>query len=447
MKNTITIALLFISIVTNSQVKIKNDSVKIDDKFIKIRSIPSDKCHIDYYVYSSNSVLLRKCRCLSLKRKIKGTELYNYIARGVLLKDGPSIEFYPNGNYKEIYRYDENKNAFPWSYYSVNGKLCKTYTCDSENYKWVYQFYDNNEKIYKQTEFSFTPAGTYVEMETYYYKSGIKKSEISYNGLHKLDGISKFYSTDGFVERIETFGNNKSIACQSYSRGKNTTCDKLIDSLYLGYPNFEIEKKITNLKEKLAPYWNKDSAIIFSFTYNPDNSIEFIQLDSLAGEDVKSKIRQWILENRWINEKQLGVNKATTMNFVLQNRTSDVFIERNNKSMFDSLSIYTISDEPSNYIAPSFPGGEKALYDFIQKTLVYPKDVISLNTATVYVKFTVDTNGSLCNFEIVGGEFYKALDDEAMRVASLIPNWIPGSKYGRPVSISFTLPISFLGTH
>jgi protein TonB len=36
-----------------------------------------------------------------------------------------------------------------------------------------------------------------------------------------------------------------------------------------------------------------------------------------------------------------------------------------------------------------------------------------------------------------------ALDKEAIRVVSSMPNWIPGRQKGKPVRVKYTLPITF----
>ncbi|MFI5204754.1 MAG: energy transducer TonB, partial [Flavobacteriales bacterium] len=39
--------------------------------------------------------------------------------------------------------------------------------------------------------------------------------------------------------------------------------------------------------------------------------------------------------------------------------------------------------------------------------------------------------------------FYTDCDNEAIRVVSLMPNWKPGTKNGKPADVEMTLPIAF----
>ncbi len=93
---------------------------------------------------------------------------------------------------------------------------------------------------------------------------------------------------------------------------------------------------------------------------------------------------------------------------------------------------------------PSFPGGEDALRKFIAKSIKYP--VIAQENGVqgkVYVTFVVDKDGSVTNAKIARG-VDPSLDKEALRVVNGLPKWVPGKQGGKPVKVSFTVPISFV---
>ena len=92
---------------------------------------------------------------------------------------------------------------------------------------------------------------------------------------------------------------------------------------------------------------------------------------------------------------------------------------------------------------PEFPGGELALRQFIANTVKYP--VIAQENGIqgrVYVTFVVDADGSVSNPKIARG-VDPSLDKEALRVVSLLPKWKPGMQRGKPVRVSYTVPINF----
>nr|MBD3623195.1 TonB family protein [Sunxiuqinia sp.] len=93
---------------------------------------------------------------------------------------------------------------------------------------------------------------------------------------------------------------------------------------------------------------------------------------------------------------------------------------------------------------PEFPGGELALRKFIANAIKYP--VIAQENGIqgkVYVNFVVDTDGSITNARIARG-VDSSLDKEALRVVNTLPRWKPGQQRGKPVKVSYTVPINFV---
>jgi protein TonB len=92
---------------------------------------------------------------------------------------------------------------------------------------------------------------------------------------------------------------------------------------------------------------------------------------------------------------------------------------------------------------PEFPGGIPAMLKFIGENLDYP-DVAVENriSGKVILKFAVWTDGSISRIEILKGAD-SSLNDEAMRIVKLLPQFKPGKQNGVPVPVWFTLPIVF----
>ncbi len=93
---------------------------------------------------------------------------------------------------------------------------------------------------------------------------------------------------------------------------------------------------------------------------------------------------------------------------------------------------------------PEFPGGELALRKFIANAIKYP--VIAQENGIqgkVYVNFVVDKDGSVQSARIARG-VDASLDKEALRVVNNLPKWKPGKQRGKPVRVSYTVPISFV---
>lgn len=93
---------------------------------------------------------------------------------------------------------------------------------------------------------------------------------------------------------------------------------------------------------------------------------------------------------------------------------------------------------------PEFPGGELALRKYIGNSIKYP--VIAQENGIqgkVYVTFVVGKDGSVYNASIARG-VDPSLDKEALRVVNGLPKWKAGKQRGKPVNVSYTVPINFV---
>ena len=92
---------------------------------------------------------------------------------------------------------------------------------------------------------------------------------------------------------------------------------------------------------------------------------------------------------------------------------------------------------------PEFPGGELALRKYIAENVRYPEMAKENDIqGTVYVRFVVDTDGSVKNVEVIRG-VDQLLDKEAIRVVQSLPKWKPGKQRGKAVKVSHSVPIKF----
>ena len=93
---------------------------------------------------------------------------------------------------------------------------------------------------------------------------------------------------------------------------------------------------------------------------------------------------------------------------------------------------------------PEFPGGMKALMKYLQDNIEYPRVSRDNNSqGRAFIRFVVNTDGSIQGVEVLktSGDMY--LDKEAVRVVSGMPKWKPGRQSGKAVRVYFTLPVVF----
>lgn len=90
-----------------------------------------------------------------------------------------------------------------------------------------------------------------------------------------------------------------------------------------------------------------------------------------------------------------------------------------------------------------YEGGHEALVAFIYSNIRYPEAAIEKGIeGKVYVRFTVNEDGSISDIEVVRPA-HPLLVEEAVRLISIMPNWIPGIYKGQNVPVKVSLPITF----
>ena len=94
-------------------------------------------------------------------------------------------------------------------------------------------------------------------------------------------------------------------------------------------------------------------------------------------------------------------------------------------------------------IQPAYPGGEKALFEYLANNIKYPKKALDNGIdGTVYVQFTIDKDGSVTDVKVLRG-IGGGCNEEALRLIKSMPNWTPGTQQDIPVKVKYALPIKF----
>jgi TonB family protein len=98
-------------------------------------------------------------------------------------------------------------------------------------------------------------------------------------------------------------------------------------------------------------------------------------------------------------------------------------------------------------VDPSYTGGQDELEKFLKNNLNYPKEAQENNIeGTVFVDFVINENGDVRDVvasDVVGEDVDLSLKEEAVRVVAAMPRWNTGMQHGKPVDVSFSIPITF----
>lgn len=106
----------------------------------------------------------------------------------------------------------------------------------------------------------------------------------------------------------------------------------------------------------------------------------------------------------------------------------------------------TEADEMKPDFLPQFPGGEAEIFHLLAQEIKYPaeaaKDKIQ---GKGVVTFVVNTDGTTSDYQIKKSTGNELLDNEAIRACKAVfgEGWIPGKKDGKPVAVTYAMPVSF----
>jgi TonB family protein len=167
------------------------------------------------------------------------------------------------------------------------------------------------------------------------------------------------------------------------------------------------------------------------------------------------------MEGNYINDREEGTwnlyyDSSTNLHAVINYKQGDT---KNLKSYYksgklkrDETDDFTGAagkcyDENGNDI-PFTPFSEMPeptidISSFLQQNLAYPHDAREADIqGRVIVSFVVDELGNITAVQIYRG-VHPLLDKEAIRVVKAMPKWKPAKLDGRPVKVSYNLPITF----
>ena len=92
---------------------------------------------------------------------------------------------------------------------------------------------------------------------------------------------------------------------------------------------------------------------------------------------------------------------------------------------------------------PQFPGGDKALVDFLDANLKYPEEAQKQKwEGKTLIAFTVNEDGVISNVRVLKSSWL-SLDTEALRIVKMMPKWIPANENGTNKKEMVVLPITF----
>ena len=314
-------------------------------------------------------------------------------------------------------------------YYDEYGTIVKTIVYKEEKIVSQIFFYSNGQKQ------SSVPGIDILNGE---YKLWHPNGQLSFSGYYK-DNLK-----NGDFEQFDESG--ASIKKGIYNEGKLISGEPVVADLI--YPNPDVPAKFALGEEGFNEYLTKKAAgpnatkIIFNnkkfvlyITFDKTGKMTDIKNSTMANNEETESIKL-ILKNCPAFSPALaeGLPVRSRQRFVIQ-----ISRERVKLNSESEEKIYTEVEE-----MPKFPGGDKALLNFLASKVIYPRDAsFSKIQGKVVVAFIIDIEGNVTEPRILRS-VHPSLDAEALRVVTNMPKWTPGKQDGKPVSVGLTIPVSFM---
>ena len=190
--------------------------------------------------------------------------------------------------------------------------------------------------------------------------------------------------------------------------------------------------------------------------YNEDGSYIKCEttdaLDPISGEPRKkisiSTFNADGSPNQHFSMKEVGM-QGDTITYNIEPFTLALSDGHDTKISSDNLKIRVVSQQDRDSIyniveqMPEFPGGVAEMMTYLSGNIKYPEEAKDKGiSGRVFIGFVVEKDGSVNQVKVMKG-IGGGCDDEAVRVVKAMPKWKPGMQKGKPVRVSYMLPISF----
>jgi len=225
----------------------------------------------------------------------------------------------------------------------------------------------------------------------------------------------------------------------------------LLFRLSYGQDTLYLDNSFKNASKANATYFEIIKPIIDGFE-DKLYTAQKVLLSDVSYKDKDLKVRNGLATNyyengnkdsegSYINNKRVGTWKF----YFDSGKISAIAEFKNDKSVKESY--YDILGKPVKdstiaFHEPTFNGGIQAVYKYVGANFKYPKDLPTNIHGKLSVGFTITREGHIADVHI-STSLNEKLDQEAIRVVSEMPYWIPGVLFNRPVDVRYLIPLSF----
>ncbi|QGY46332.1 TonB family protein [Maribellus comscasis] len=432
--------------------------VIVGNRVLKTEPHPSFEYKIIVKLYDIKSRgLVEQWTFINRAEEITPANFNQLLKEGKIIPDGKHLLFHPNlkvmleENFSSGFKtgkiigyYESGEVKFKGNQnLALNGKLTHYY---------------KNGNLKKEENFK---GGILSGKTISYFPNGNIKSKAEFQNL-LLNGKYTSYHENDLVKRKATFEMGKAVHEKCFDEShEKIACKEFVVAPRFTEEKYNFKTELRKLDLHFHSGQTDTSYLEINLKVEPSGTVSLEGLNFGRKEELSPYLKQWLTElprlkpatidgnpipcylqlgvpvtgNKMLFESEPDSYTTTFRDFGTQENITTFHQEYRNLA---NEQVFIIVDN-----MPQFPGGEKALRNFISLNIRYPELAQKSRVqGKIYVTFVIDSKGRPGNVKI-SKSVHPLLDAEAIRVIKEMPDWKPGSQKGKPVNVSYTVPINF----
>ncbi|MFI1771885.1 energy transducer TonB [Thalassobellus citreus] len=324
--------------------------------------------------------------------------------------DGPYKEYHKNSQLRKVGAYKNDKKVGIWKHYFDNGNLHKRYLHDSKGkFTGIEEIYSKKGTLLSDTK--QTETGSLITKK--FYESGELFAEYDVvsakrNNWFFKEGNYKEYYKNGVlkIESLYTKNELYGVWKQYYETGEKEWEVEYTE----GYKQGVYKQFYKNKKLKTLGFHDLDLKSGIEKRY-----------DSEGNETHSLKYKKGILKNaaKFSNITSVNIPDGTILR----------------------VPIFPGCNLPGNYLKRNCMSQKIGTFVSEKFNKSFAPDLGLAGKQRINVIFKIDKTGKVVGIRARAN--HRALEAEAIRVISLLPKMVPGSQYGKPVNVPYSMPIIF----
>lgn len=145
-----------------------------------------------------------------------------------------------------------------------------------------------------------------------------------------------------------------------------------------------------------------------------------------------------------INGEEASADEMAAIDY---RKVTEIKVDQGSDQPTISISLdQKAENKETKVVLPQFPGGEAAMYKWICDNIKYPDTDAAKkikDTVRTVVRFTVTAEGKITNIELIRSAELPEFNEETLRLAKSLPDFIPARKDGKPIEATYAIPVTY----